>query len=69
MAYGDDIYGDEEESIRIRRHINSNRNYGGVRYIFIGSYVLMSTYYSMGLSLLIWLLGVVITLVYGLICA
>jgi len=36
---------------------------------FIGSYVLMRTDYSSGLSLLVWLIGGLITLIYGLIYA
>ncbi len=66
----------EKEKVALKRSINL---FGGVSILtgimvgsgifFIGSYVLMTTEFSLGVSLLVWLLGGIITLFYGLIYA
>lgn len=66
----------EKQKNELKRSINL---FGGISILtgimvgsgifFIGSYVLMRTDFSLGVSLLVWLLGGVITLFYGLIYA
>jgi len=66
----------EKNQEQMKRSINL---FGGVSILtgimvgsgifFIGSYVLMRTDYALGVSLLVWLLGGIITLFYGLIYA